>query len=783
MRSTPIVRSTLTRRVPVEIAEQIIDELWDDHFSLSVCSLTCHAWLPRSRSHLFGEIRISDLRSLDALCHLLHDNLATFGGYVERVTVTCSPSGYTKDASTNVSYRASVALPPILPALRSWTFEGVSRSFCENLQIASARDSDFAAVKSLWLANFMLRHAADFVKILLTMPYLQSLEVCDIYLVEGGEDWASSLARLSDQNSVSSLLLTQTRRNSIASLMRPILEAISPSLEHLIIHVDYLGVADGIPSLSLKQFTRLRSAKIMARCERTRMHCLAPVNHIFKTGLPPKIERLRVDLTRCELYFTSLYIEHSTMASAEWSAFNRLLCDTRRSHPNFKGVEFILPCAKQSVIDRWTSGIANRLPDSPAREMYTINAILDARQWDYEHQNDPLTLLAASPTGKWVVSGSSYISKIWDTDVEGTCGVEYLRRYDMIAASSSSSRLLAIGHTRDATGLIFNANLALSYEFWNGDVWACIAHSYFPMSEPGCPIVALAVFSTLSKLVATEGPTGRMHIFDISTRTWSLGPAWPSISPLRPLSLRTGCLAVSKNEHWLADWHQPGAMLVWDFTGPTDIPSLRFAFTIPEHHGAPVPNGDPEEFIAAAFDAESATLAGVTDRGMVWSWDVRSMHTGAPARDPLALDGFDVLPPRLRRVALSRHATHVAWRSSSEDRQPGSARDDLHASRRDQVALVDLAAPSVTSVLRGHAGEVCALAFSVDGTHLATGSADQTVRLWRTSDAACVASLAEHEAAVDHVLFSDDGRLLVSGARDGTVCVRKMRDLLPRKHA
>ncbi len=61
------------------------------------------------------------------------------------------------------------------------------------------------------------------------------------------------------------------------------------------------------------------------------------------------------------------------------------------------------------------------------------------------------------------------------------------------------------------------------------------------------------------------------------------------------------------------------------------------------------------------------------------------------------------------------------------------------------------------------------LAFSPDGSMLASGSYDDTIKLWDTRSYKEIATLKGHTDSVRSVSFSPDGSLLASGSDDGTV--------------
>jgi len=92
------------------------------------------------------------------------------------------------------------------------------------------------------------------------------------------------------------------------------------------------------------------------------------------------------------------------------------------------------------------------------------------------------------------------------------------------------------------------------------------------------------------------------------------------------------------------------------------------------------------------------------------------------------------------------------------------------------VRLWRVADGSLVGVLSGHTAEVKSVAFSRDGRFVASGSYDHTVKLWRVADGTLVSTLTGHTDTVRSVAFSPDSTLVASGSQDNTVKLWRVAD-------
>ncbi|WP_233154188.1 nSTAND1 domain-containing NTPase, partial [Scytonema sp. HK-05] len=103
-------------------------------------------------------------------------------------------------------------------------------------------------------------------------------------------------------------------------------------------------------------------------------------------------------------------------------------------------------------------------------------------------------------------------------------------------------------------------------------------------------------------------------------------------------------------------------------------------------------------------------------------------------------------------VALSRDGKTLA--SGSDD---------------NTIKLWDVATSKELKTLNRHSSSVSSVAFSPDGKTLASGSYDNTIKLWDVATSKELKTLNRHSGSVNSVAFSPDGKTLASGSSDNTI--------------
>ena len=134
----------------------------------------------------------------------------------------------------------------------------------------------------------------------------------------------------------------------------------------------------------------------------------------------------------------------------------------------------------------------------------------------------------------------------------------------------------------------------------------------------------------------------------------------------------------------------------------------------------------------------------------------------------------------LREVSIGRHSAtlrHTQYVHSVAFSPNGTT---LASGLEDgTVKLWDVVTRRNIATLEGYTGSVYSVAFSPDGTILASGAYDRTIKLWDVATRRNIATLSGHTNAVNSVAFSSDKATLASGALDQTV---KLWDIVTQRN-
>ncbi|KIW89805.1 uncharacterized protein Z519_09234 [Cladophialophora bantiana CBS 173.52] len=122
------------------------------------------------------------------------------------------------------------------------------------------------------------------------------------------------------------------------------------------------------------------------------------------------------------------------------------------------------------------------------------------------------------------------------------------------------------------------------------------------------------------------------------------------------------------------------------------------------------------------------------------------------------------IPPSLQYTCRHWHFSPLASivRNESQNQALQSVRVIREIPERWSVCLL---------TCEGHSGSVRSVVFSADGSRIASGSDDNTVRVWDVQTGACEQTLEGHSDTVNSVVFSADGSRIASYSDDKTVRV------------
>jgi WD40 repeat protein len=259
---------------------------------------------------------------------------------------------------------------------------------------------------------------------------------------------------------------------------------------------------------------------------------------------------------------------------------------------------------------------------------------------------------------------------------------------------------------------------------------------------------------------------------------WDMAPGRMHMRLSRQLGAVTA-LCFSPDGRLLATGSRDGTSQVWDVASGTHQTVMQRSDLL-------------RRVFQLAFAADSKTLAG----GSMWAvtlWDVATgrERVPIPGQTPLAFapDGQTLATVRTDRpgvqlwdVATGKPHVFQGGEGPALPTLDLSCTPQVLAYSRDgstlatgeyarTIFLWDVARQQQRATLAGHEDRLNALVFAPDGRTLATASNDRTVKWWEVTTGRLLATLEGHTGAVYDVAFSPDGQWLASGGFDQTVCL------------
>jgi WD40 repeat protein len=167
-----------------------------------------------------------------------------------------------------------------------------------------------------------------------------------------------------------------------------------------------------------------------------------------------------------------------------------------------------------------------------------------------------------------------------------------------------------------------------------------------------------------------------------------------------------------------------------------------------------------------AYHPTGELLAAGSMDHSVYLWDLSSLRSASSQEG--ASTGTKPVARLLDTLTGHEHQVHTVAFSADGSLLASGSSDTT-------VCLWSVAERRMIRTLNGHAHWVRGLVFSPDGSRLISGSADRSLRIWDVAEGRTLEILRGHEHTVRAVAIDPDGSILASGGLDDTIRLWDLR--------
>jgi WD40 repeat protein len=349
--------------------------------------------------------------------------------------------------------------------------------------------------------------------------------------------------------------------------------------------------------------------------------------------------------------------------------------------------------------------------------------------------------VAFTPNHRWIVSGGGDGSvRVWDLDGQPV-GKPFLGHADSVSAVAVSPDGKVVASSSDDG----------SVRLWT-----------LPLGEPGSAsfrghdgFVSAVAFSPDGRWMASGGGDGAVLLWD-RDGNGTPGPVHDGF---------VSAVAFSPDGRWMASGGGDGAVLLWN------VHDRKIRGPFRGHEG----------FVnAVVFAPEGSAVVSGGDDGSLLAWDLH----GHPVHARMVGHRLPVTSVAVSRAGdlivsggVDRTVRLWEWRVGPRSIRGRGSGMDVPATQAarpstepsDEHEIWDPGGDQLAPAWVGDGDFVTSVAFGPDGTQVASGGADRTVKLWDLRGNLMAPPFVGHRRSIYSVAFTPDRRRILSAGGDGMV--------------